>query len=147
MSAPVHQRKFFQFGKRPRRVEATQVIQVVRQVSAQQDFPRHGRRLRVHPRVKQYTGCAVGRKGIVVTRPLAQVVHRLDIIEKHPPQVLKRSVDPIDIDVLLGLTVGGPHPHDVALVGDDVIEFILSEKTRQGRITLALLFARLDRNC
>ena len=44
------------------------------------------------------------------------------------------------------MAIGGSDANDVPLVGNDLIEFILPEKTRQSRIALALLFTRLDRH-
>ena len=43
--------------------------------------------------MKQNTCRAIGRKRIVISRPVAQFVDRIDVIEKNPPQVLERPVE------------------------------------------------------
>src|SRR6266404_4556069 len=50
------------------------------------------------------------------------------------------------MNIFLRLAIRGSDPNDVPLVGNDVVEFILPEKTRQSRIALALLLTRLDRH-
>ena len=94
----------------------------------------------------QNTGRAVGRQRVVIARSVAQIIDRLYVIEKDPADVLERRARPVDIDVLLGLAIGRPHADHIALVGDDVVQFILPKKTGDRRIALAFLFARLDRH-
>ena len=96
----------------------------------------------MHPDARR----TVGRERIVKLRPIAQFIHRFDVIEKYPPDVFDWRIGSVNIDVLLRLTVSGAHSNHVALVGDDVIKFVLSKKAREGRIALAFLLASLDRN-
>jgi hypothetical protein len=73
--------------------------------------------------VQPDSGRAIGRKGIVKGRAIAQLIDRFQVIEKNPPKIFKRSVDPVYIYVLLRLAIIGSHPDDVALIGDHVSGF------------------------
>src|SRR5678815_6060594 len=91
-------------------------------------------------------GCAVGGKRVVEARALAHVVDRIHVVEKNPPQVFTRPVDPVNINVLLRLAVIRSHANHVSFSGDDIIQLVLAKESGERGVTLAFFFARLDGN-
>ena len=86
---------------------------------------------------------AVGGERVVEGRVILQLVDPADVVEEEPEHVLARDLGPVEVDVLPGLPVVGAHADQVPLVGDDVVELVLLEEPREGRIALAALLARL----
>ncbi|KAG0505842.1 MAG: hypothetical protein Udaeo_08080 [Candidatus Udaeobacter sp.] len=63
---------------------------------------------------------------------LMDFVNLLNIVEKDPADISQRRVRAVNIDVFLRLAISCADTDHVALVGDDVVEFVLPEKSGQG---------------
>ena len=102
---------------------------------------------RVDRGVGQNRGGAVGSQAVVKPRMLTQFVDRSQVIEKHPADVGRGRLQPIQIDLFgrIGAEVGA-QPDQIPLVGDDINQLVLPEEAGQGGVGLALVLARLDGN-
>src|SRR5271166_4437647 len=88
---------------------------------------------------------AIAKQLVIPLRSLVELVGSFDVIEEKGSGPCRgRRNQVIEIDGFKPEI--GAQPHDVALVADDVIELVLPVQTGNGRITLALLRPRLDRN-
>src|SRR5271166_707278 len=88
---------------------------------------------------------AIANQLVIPLRSLVELVGSFDVIEeKGSGPLWGRRNQVIEIDGFKPEI--GAQPHDVALVADDVIELVLPVQTGNGRITLALLRPRFDRN-
>jgi hypothetical protein len=88
---------------------------------------------------------AIAQQLVIPLRSVVEPVGTFDVIEEQGSGSFRgRRNQVIEIDVFKPIV--GPKPHDVALVPDDIIEFVLPVQTGDRRITLALFHPRLDRN-
>src|SRR6202011_5714817 len=88
---------------------------------------------------------AIAKQLVIPLRSFVELVCTFDVIkEKGSGPFRGRRNQVIEIGVFK--PVSGAQPHDVSLVPDDIIEFVLPIQTCDRRISLALRGPRLDRN-
>src|SRR5271165_5503946 len=133
------------FCKGQRRVDRPEFVGAFRDKAIDKDlpvpWPRRADVLDMEPDVRG----AIAKQLVIPLRSVVELVGSFDVIEEKGSGPLRgRWNQVIEIDSLKPEI--GAQPHDVALVADDVIELVLPVQTGDGRITLALLRPRLDRN-
>jgi hypothetical protein len=85
---------------------------------------------------------AIAQELVVPLRSLVELVGSFDLVEEKGSGPFRGRRDQvIQINVLKPEI--GTKPHDVTLVADDIIEFLLPIQTGDRRIALALLHPRL----
>ena len=87
---------------------------------------------------------AVVAEGVVPTRLGRQLTHCFQVIDEQRTGHGHRRSEPIKEDVLI--TMIRPNADHVALVGRNVVELVLSKETEHGRVGLADLLSRFDRD-
>src|SRR5213080_1700315 len=86
---------------------------------------------------------AVGDDGVIPARFVPQSVERMDVFKETFARVRWRNGRAVKIDILLAIVCA--HADHVALISHDVDEFKLPVEPADGRVGLAKLLARLDR--
>src|SRR5271165_1646380 len=133
------------FCKGQRRVDRPEFVGAFRDKAIDKDlpvpWPRRADVLDMEPDVRG----AIAKQLVIPLRSVVELVGSFDVIEeKGSGPLWGRRNQVIEIDGFKPEI--GAQPHDVALVADDVIELVLPVQTGNGRITLALLRPRFDRN-
>ncbi len=81
--------------------------------------------------MRENAGRAIGRHCIVKAWMYTHVVYRPDIVEKDLPDGSLPRTHAVDVNVFLRLAISCTDTDYITLVGDDIIELVLPEKTRE----------------